>query len=60
VTTVTGRRAGGRHRREPDPYEDDEPWLDPRTRPLAVYADRDLPFAPVAVQRDRGRVVTRR
>ncbi|NMO92157.1 hypothetical protein [Actinomycetospora sp. TBRC 11914] len=46
----------GRHRREPGPWDDGDVWLDPHTSPLAVYADRDLPFAPLAVQRDRGAV----
>jgi hypothetical protein len=50
-----------RHRRATDRPEvhDVDSWLDPETSPLAVYADRDLPFAPVAVQRDRAVTASR-
>lgn len=55
------RPADPRHRRpDEDPTDVGVPvadgWLDPDTAPLAVYRDRDLPYAPLAVQRDRARV----
>ena len=61
MTTTIHTPAPARHRRATDRPEvrEVDSWLDPETSPLAVYADRDLPFAPVAVQRDRGVVATR-
>lgn len=60
MTTTIHPARTARHRRDPgvrEPTEDS--WLDPETSPLAVYAERDLPFAPVAVQRERGVAVGR-